>query len=33
MSIWLEDIFEDKQLVEKIKRGLPYLFQLAKSES
>ena len=29
----LLEIFEDKELVEKIKRRLPYLFQLAELES
>lgn len=29
----LIEIFEDKKLVEKIKRRLPYLFQLAELES
>ena len=29
----LIEIFEDEKLVEKIKRRLPYLFQLAESES
>ena len=29
----LTEIFTDKNLVEKIKKRLPYLFQLAESES
>lgn len=29
----LREIFEDKKLVEKIKKRLPYLFQLAEGES
>ncbi len=29
----LIEIFEDEKLVDKIKRRLPYLFQLAESES
>jgi hypothetical protein len=29
----LIEIFEDKNLVDKIKRRLPYLFQLAELES
>jgi hypothetical protein len=33
MSSRLIEIFEDKKLVEKIERRLPYLFQLAESES
>lgn len=33
MSSHLVEIFEDEKLVEKIKRRLPYLFQLAESES
>jgi len=33
MSSPLIEIFEDKKLVEKIRRRLPYLFQLAESES
>lgn len=33
MSSHLIQIFEDEKLVEKIKRRLPYLFQLAESES
>lgn len=33
MSSRLVEIFEDKKLVEKIKRRLPYLFQLAELES
>jgi len=33
MSSRLLEIFEDEQLVEKIKRRLPYLFQLAELES
>jgi len=33
MSGHLIEIFEDKKLVEKIKRRLPYLFQLAELES
>lgn len=33
MSNRLIEIFEDEKLVEKIKRRLPYLFQLAELES
>jgi hypothetical protein len=33
MSSRLTEIFEDENLVEKVKRRLPYLFQLAESES
>jgi len=33
MSSHLIEIFEDEKLVEKIKRRLPYLFQLAELES
>ncbi len=33
MSSRLAEIFEDEKLVEKIKRRLPYLFQLAELES
>jgi len=33
MSSRLREIFEDEKLVEKIKRRLPYLFQLAELES
>jgi len=33
MSDRLIEIFEDEKLVEKIKRRLPYLFQLAELES
>lgn len=33
MSSRLREIFDDKKLVEKIKRRLPYLFQLAELES
>ncbi len=33
MSSRLIEIFEDEKLVEKIKRRLPYLFQLAELES
>jgi hypothetical protein len=33
MSSRLKEIFEDEKLVEKIKRRLPYLFQLAELES
>jgi hypothetical protein len=33
MSSRLVEIFEDARLVEKIKRRLPYLFQLAELES
>lgn len=33
MASHLIEIFEDKNLVEKIKRRLPYLFQLAELES
>jgi len=33
MSNHLIEIFEDEKLVEKIKRRLPYLFQLAGLES
>lgn len=33
MSGHLIEIFEDRRLVEKIKRRLPYLFQLAEVES
>jgi len=33
MSSLLAEIFEDKKLVKKIKRRLPYLFQLAELES
>jgi len=33
MSRPLLEIFEDKKVVEKIKKRLPYLFQLAESES
>jgi len=33
MSSRLREIFEDEKLIEKIKRRLPYLFQLAELES
>lgn len=33
MSSRLVEIFEDTELVEKIKRRLPYFFQLAELES
>jgi len=33
MSSRLTEIFEDEKLVEKVKRRLPYLFQLAELES
>jgi len=33
MSSRLGEIFEDRQLVEKIKKRLPYLFQLAELKS
>ena len=33
MSSRLKEIFEDEKLVDKIKRRLPYLFQLAELES
>lgn len=33
MSSRLIEIFEDEKLVEKVKRRLPYLFQLAELES
>lgn len=33
MSNGLSQLFEDEQLVEKIKSRLPYLFQLAELES
>jgi hypothetical protein len=33
MSNRLKEIFDDKKLVDKIKRRLPYLFQLAELES
>lgn len=33
MSSYLAEIFEDENLVEKIKGRLPYLFQLAELES
>ncbi len=33
MSSRLIEMFEDERLVEKIKRRLPYLFQLAELES
>ena len=33
MSSRLIEIFEDENLVDKIKRRLPYLFQLAELES
>jgi len=33
MTSRLSEIFEDKELVEKIKKRLPYLFQLAEFES
>ncbi|MCL4458817.1 MAG: ThaI family type II restriction endonuclease [Chloroflexi bacterium] len=33
MSSRLIEVFEDEKLVEKIKRRLPYLFQLAELES
>jgi hypothetical protein len=33
MASRLIEIFEDERLVEKIKRRLPYLFQLAELES
>ena len=33
MSSRLIEIFQDKSLLEKIKRRLPYLFQLAELES
>ena len=32
MSAHLKEIFEDAQLIEKIKQRLPYLFQLAELE-
>lgn len=33
MSSRLAEMFEDKKLVERVKRRLPYLFQLAELES
>ncbi len=33
MSVRLKEIFEDEKLVEKIKKRLPYMFQLAELES
>jgi len=33
MASRLIEIFEDEKLVEKVKRCLPYLFQLAELES
>lgn len=33
MGKWLIEIFEDTKLIEKIQKRLPYLFQLADSES
>ncbi|RLC67524.1 MAG: type II restriction endonuclease subunit R, partial [Chloroflexi bacterium] len=33
MSSRLVEIFEDQKLVQKIKKKLPYLFQLAELES
>ncbi len=33
MSSRLIEIFEDTELIDKIKRRLPYLFQLAELES
>lgn len=33
MENYLLEIFEDKKLVEKIKKRLPYLFHLAELES
>ncbi len=33
MSSRLIEIFDDEELVEKVKRRLPYLFQLAELES
>lgn len=33
MSNRLKEMFEDEELVEKIKRRLPHLFQLAELES
>lgn len=33
MSSRLIEIFEDEKLIDKIKRRLPYLFQLAELES
>jgi len=33
MSSRLIEIFEDNKLTEKIKKRLPYLFQLAEKES
>jgi len=33
MKNYLLEIFEDAKLIEKIKRRLPYLFQLAELES
>jgi len=33
MSSYLIEVFRDEKLVEKIKRRLPYLFQLAEGES
>jgi len=33
MASRLIDIFEDEKLVEKVKKRLPYLFQLAELES
>ena len=32
MSIRLKESFEDEKLVEKLKRLLPYLFQIAELE-
>ena len=33
MSSRLIEIFEDKKLIQRIKRRLPYLFQLAEKEN
>lgn len=33
MSARLRELFEDQSLVDKVKRRLPYLFQLAEVES
>lgn len=33
MASRLDEIFEDKKIVEKIKKRLPYLFQLAELKS
>jgi hypothetical protein len=33
MPTQLKEIFKDKKLLEKIKRRLPYLFEIAQLES